>query len=78
MINYDVFIRNMKEEELKKEGWVRAFTAEGARLWEAVELYKEIGYEVKIVSYKEINWEGCEECFVGNDVKVIYIRRKVN
>lgn len=65
----------MKEQDLKREGWVRAFTAEGARLQEAIEFYKEIGYEVKVLAYKDVVWEECGECLLSGDAKVIYIRK---
>jgi hypothetical protein len=35
-------------EELEKQGWVKQFVASEPRLSEAVELYKELGFEVHL------------------------------
>ena len=37
-----------KEEQLKREGWMRQFTTDEPRLSEAVELYRSLGYEVHL------------------------------
>ena len=69
-----------KEEELKKEGWIRQFTADEPRLTEAVELYRSLGYEVNLepVTFNEKN-EMCKACIKADcqKYKTIYIRRKM-
>ena len=50
-------------EKLKSEGWVLRSTASGSRLEEAVENYRLLGFEVKVVPAKEVAGDGCTECF---------------
>jgi hypothetical protein len=50
-------------EKLKSEGWVQRFTASGSRLQEAVENYRSLGYEVKIIPLKDLNLNDCAVCF---------------
>jgi len=68
-----------KEEELKRRGWVRQFVTDEPRLSEAVELYKELGYEVRLepASFEEVN-QICKNCLQADceRYKTIYIRRK--
>jgi len=37
-----------REEELRKDGWEKRFTTDDPRLTEAVEMYKELGFEVHL------------------------------
>jgi hypothetical protein len=50
-------------DRLKAEGWVERFTASGARLREAIETYRQLGMEVKIVPINELGLDGCTTCF---------------
>jgi hypothetical protein len=50
-------------KKLKAEGWIEQFTASGPRLEEAVENYEMLGFEVKTVPVKDLDLEGCTECF---------------
>lgn len=50
-------------EKLKSEGWVQRSSASGSRLQEAVENYRLLGFEVKVVPVKELAGNGCTECF---------------
>ncbi len=67
----------LSEEDLKKEGWMRRFTADEPRLSEAVELYRSLGYEVHLTpaEFKEEN-ELCKTCIQAECQKyrIIYIR----
>lgn len=69
-----------KEEELKRLGWIRQFVTDEPRLSEAVELYKSIGYEVRLeeASFDEVN-QICKNCLPADceKYKIIYIRRKI-
>ncbi len=69
-----------KEEELKREGWMRQFTADEPRLSEAVELYRSLGYEVHLepATFNEEN-EMCKACIQADcqKYKTIYIRREM-
>jgi hypothetical protein len=71
-------------EKLKKDGWTRQFVANEPRLSEAVDLYKETGYEVhlepipKADNPSELPMVGseCTTCFDGNEdqYKIIFTR----
>ena len=50
-------------DKLKAEGWTQRFTASGARLQEAIEDYRTLGFEVKTVPVKELGGDGCTVCF---------------
>ncbi len=67
-----------REEELRKEGWVKQFTASEPRLSEAVELYESLGFEVHLepVRLEELS-EECKACFefAPEECKTIYTRR---
>ncbi|MEM2319281.1 MAG: hypothetical protein QXW82_02945 [Candidatus Bathyarchaeia archaeon] len=69
-----------REAELKRQGWTRRFVADESRLGEAVELYKSLGYEVRLepAVFDETS-EECKKCLLcgGRDkYKVIYTRPK--
>jgi len=68
-----------KEEELKRDGWMRQFTTDEPRLSEAVELYRSLGYEVHLEpsTFNKDN-EMCEACIQADcqKYKTIYIRRE--
>ena len=71
--------RDKIEKELKREGWVKQFTIDEPRLSEAVELYKSLGYEVRLeeAEFNKDN-ETCRPCFQVdcNKCKTIYVRQK--
>ena len=49
--------------ELEKEGWTRQFTVDEPRLSEAVELYKSLGFEVRLEPVvPDENPEECAAC----------------
>ena len=50
-------------ESLRNEGWEPRFSASGARLIEATENYKNLGFEIKTVPVKELIADGCKICF---------------
>jgi len=68
-----------REEELKRRGWTKQFTTEEPRLSEAVELYKSLGYEVRLepASFNETS-EVCKTCLLADcsKYKTIYTRPK--
>ncbi len=72
-----------RQEELEKKGWKRQFTADEPRLSEAVEQYRELGFEVLLESpnSKEMSEECTSECTSclkssSDRFKTIYTRRK--
>ncbi len=78
-------------EELEKEGWVKQFVASEPRLWEAINLYRELGFEVHLeplpkgqecntcAGVENLKEQGeCRICFEGfeDQYKIIFTRRK--
>jgi len=63
-------------ERLKSEGWVPRFTASGARLREAIENYRQLGFEVKSIAAKELAGDGCTECFEDENERIEMIFTK--
>lgn len=68
-----------RKKKLKREGWIRQFTADEPRLSEAVELYRSLGYEVRLepAEFDEEN-ATCKVCIQIScqKCKTIYVRRK--
>ena len=64
-------------DRLNAEGWKQQFTASGARLEEAVDNYRSLGFEVKTVPVKELSEDGCTICFDNeNDESMMIFTRK--
>jgi hypothetical protein len=73
-------------EALAREGWTRQFVANEPRLSEAVELYKETGYEVHLEPIPEgdnpldlpMVGSDCKTCFEGTEdqYRIIFTRQK--
>lgn len=64
---------------LARDGWTRRFTAIGPRLAEAIAMYRELGFEVRLepVPLGEMDTThaaGCEQCFVMTHARAIYTR----
>ena len=68
------------DTELRTQGWIRRFAADEPRLSEAVELYKSLGYEVRLEPATIDNvGEECKKCLLHKDCreyKTIYVRLK--
>ena len=63
----------------ERDGWTRRFTAIGSRLNEAIELYRGLGYEVRLEpgepgSDGVADSSACEQCFVMSVARTIYTR----
>lgn len=66
-------------DTLERDGWTRRFTAIGARLNEAIELYRGLGYEIRLEpgepgSEGVADTSACEQCFVMSVARTIYTR----
>lgn len=78
-MNTDAAALSIHEQE---QGWTRRFTALGPRLKEAVEMYAQLGFEVKLeaadlAESDEENLpraEGCKHCIVTTLARTIYTR----
>jgi len=66
-----------RKEELEKEGWEKRFTIDEPRLSEAVDQYKELGFEVLLESV-DPSTEECTSCIAVDPkrYKTIYTRKK--
>ena len=64
---------------LEKEGWIKRTTIGEPRLSEIIELYKSLGYEVRVEPAKleELD-EDCKRCYENeaDEVKTVYVRKK--
>jgi len=71
--------KGLRAKELAKEGWVKQTTIGEPRLSEIVELYKSLGYEVRLepVKLDELD-EECRRCYESevDRVKTVYVRKK--
>jgi hypothetical protein len=66
---------------LVADGWERRFTADAQRAQEAIELYTNLGYEVRAESLLPEQFTGeCENCYsqVTDTFKTIYTRKKTS
>ncbi|HLC02627.1 MAG TPA: hypothetical protein VJK02_06295 [Anaerolineales bacterium] len=67
------------DPSLLEKGWERRFIADGLRAQEAVELYTQLGYEVRAepVQLEDLP-EACEACRLATllQFKTIYTRRR--
>jgi len=64
---------------LVAEGWERRFVTDGRRATEVIDLYEELGYEVRAEPVREEELENdCEDCqlIVLMQFKTIYTRKK--
>ena len=69
-----------REQELSKEGWTRQSTHDEPRLFDIVEMYKEIGLDVLLEPYNPDEEPGCTECMRGaaREYKTIYTREAIS
>ena len=64
---------------LVAQGWERRFTADVQRVEEALELYSQLGYEVRAVPLPAGEFDDdCTDCHavIAREFKTIYTRRK--
>lgn len=71
-----------RESQLLAQGWAKQFMADEPRLSEAVEEYRELGFEVRLEEVDPAGCAssgGCTACFADPEVaarfKVIFTRR---
>lgn len=66
-------------ERLENEGWIKRTTTTEPRLSEIVELYKSLGYEVRVepVRLDELD-DDCRTCYENEveEVKTVYVKKK--
>lgn len=65
--------------QLKDPTWERRFTADTARVSEAVELYRQLGYEVRTESAAAESGDDCNACHaIDSRFETIYTRKRPN
>ena len=66
------------EEELARHGWEKQITLDEPRLSDVVEMYEEIGFEVRLEPFNPDEETGCIACMkIASDKhKTIYTRKK--
>ena len=62
---------------MAEEKWEKAFTVEKERVEEYVELYRQMGYEVKVVDVSTCN-QDCGVCYLGGGYVEIWIRKEAS
>ena len=67
---------------LERDGWTRQFVASEPRLSEAVEIYKQAGFDVHLEPLppaRDIGDDECRKCFEGyeHQCKIIFTRPKI-
>jgi hypothetical protein len=70
-----------KTEEKDLDGWKKMFAAKEPRLSEAVELYKSLGFDVRLEPIRPENVDSdCTECFEKDSegYKMIYTSKRRN
>jgi hypothetical protein len=67
-----------RQEALSKLGWQRQATYDEPRLSEMVDMYREIGLEVRLEPFDPDEAPGCTECMASMPelYKTIYTRKK--
>ena len=66
------------EHDLEKEGWENRGEFCEPRLSEFVQLYEEMGFEVRLVPLDPENLPGCGKCFEKDidSYRAVYVRRE--
>lgn len=67
------------DAKLSAEGWVRRFIADANRVQDAIEMYEELGQEVRVeaLALEEVK-EECHGCLlILKQLKAIYTRKKI-
>ena len=67
-----------REEELAEKGWEKQITLDEPRLSDVVEMYEEIGCEVRLEPFNPDEETGCTTCMkiTSDKHKTIYTRKK--
>jgi hypothetical protein len=62
---------------LEIEGWTAKYIGGEPRLSEQVELFRELGFEVRLEPFDTEKCGGCTECFKGSPtpIYVLYVRK---
>ncbi|MFX1592734.1 MAG: hypothetical protein ACFFB6_08395 [Promethearchaeota archaeon] len=71
---------NNRNIPIRGKDWEKGFTIEENRVNEYVELYKSIGYEVRVEPATPDEQEECQTCFKAefDNLRTIYIKRTKN
>lgn len=82
MVDYkkDSEKKDEKRNPIRGKDWERTFTIEERRVDEYVDLYKSIGYEVRIEPATPDEIQECQACFKAefDNLRTIFIKRNEN
>ncbi|MFW9783889.1 MAG: hypothetical protein ACFFFB_16510 [Candidatus Heimdallarchaeota archaeon] len=82
MVDYkkDSEKKDEKRNPIRGKDWERTFTIEERRVDEYVDLYKSIGYEVRIEPATPDEIQECQACFKAefSNLRTIFIKRNEN
>ena len=67
-----------RQDELIQAGWTRQATYDEPRLTEMIEVYEELGFEVRVEPFEPDGQAECEACMAQHPerFKTIYTRKK--
>ena len=59
------------------DDWKERFTGEEPRLSEVAQMYRELGFEVRIEPFQSCDDNECQECFKDSKlpISVVYVRK---
>ncbi len=68
----------MTDEQLRAQGWSRMATYDDPRLTEMVQMYEELGFEVRLEPFCGESGQECSECLRSEPerFKTIYTRKR--
>jgi len=67
-----------RQEELARESWEKKGNYDEPRLSELVQMYEEIGFEVRLEPFRPEDESGCNECMKASRDKfrTVFVKRK--
>jgi len=74
-----VYTQFKADPELAAQGWERRHTADPARAEEVIQLYRELGFEVRVEALKPSEFtDACQACGLSacHTFRTIYTRKK--
>lgn len=71
-----VDVADVMDEKIEREGWTKRSILDEPRLTEVAEMYRSIGFEVKLVPLETNSIEGCTSCFESSPKRfsIVYTR----
>jgi hypothetical protein len=69
-----------REQELTRRGWQKQVTYDEPRLSEMIDMYRELGFEVRLEPFDPLQEAGCTDCMQASPERyqTIYTRKNEN